>query len=192
MRAPNARDGRRLAGTRAYRTRGEAHPRVAGIALRRLSRERRVDGTGTRHDRSRQVGIRHPLTGSAARHQLTASAKRSVHSSRCRGLVSRTQRLPLVITAGDEPRPSRWRGARSRRTPNPPRVLQPSVVVTGAQGGVGAGSTSVDDVFGGHQRPTGPTPVSPTTPQSAPPNVTGRYSVRVLSHGGRPGWAAEG
>jgi hypothetical protein len=52
----------------------------------------------------------------------------------------------------------------------------------------------VDDVYGGHQCPTGPTPVRPTTRSPGPLNVRGRFSVRELSNGGRPGdsWAADG
>jgi hypothetical protein len=56
-------------------------------------------------------------------------------------------------------------------TTHPARVI----VVTGAQGGVDAGPTRVDDVFGGQSAQRDPTPVSPTTPQ---PGATERDKPR--------------
>ena len=47
-------------------------------------------------------------------------------------------------------------------------TMRPATVSRGHRraGGVDTGPTRVDDVSGGNRRPTGQTPVSPTTPQS--------------------------
>ena len=63
----------------------------------------RVDGTGTRRSCSRQeVGIRHPLTASAACHELTASAS-AIGSLDPLSRAREPYSAPAsVITAGDE------------------------------------------------------------------------------------------
>jgi hypothetical protein len=65
----------------------------------------------------------------------------------------------------------------SSPTTRPARVI----VVTGAQGGVDAGPTRVDDVFGGQSAQRDPTPVSPTTPQVRR-HQTSQAAVRCASY----------
>lgn len=74
------------------------YPPIAGIMPGRRVRKRRVDSTGTRPIITvEEVGIRHPLTLIAARHELPPVLQRSVHSLRCQRLVSRTQHpLPVM------------------------------------------------------------------------------------------------